>query len=166
MAVTVRAMEAGDAAAVGAFHHQSWVDTYAGDLPPSYWDTWTVAASQAMWTERLAGPAEPGLLRLVALDEGRVCGLAVAGPARAIPGIEPARDRALWGLYVGRDHHGTGLGARLLDDAIPPDEPAELWVFRGNGRAIAFYTRHGFVADGATFVDDRFPDLPEIRMVR
>jgi RimJ/RimL family protein N-acetyltransferase len=39
-------------------------------------------------------------------------------------------------------------------------------VFRDNPRARAFYQRNGFVPDGATCTEERFPDLVEIRMVR
>lgn len=42
---------------------------------------------------------------------------------------------------------------------------AYLWVAKGNERAIRFYQRHGFAADGAENVD-RDDGITEIRMVR
>jgi RimJ/RimL family protein N-acetyltransferase len=58
------------------------------------------------------------------------------------------------------------VGQQLLDAALRREQPAELWVFRDNPRARAFYQRNGFVPDGATCTEERFPDLVEIRMVR
>ena len=103
----------------------------------------------------------------MAVDGEAICGLVAAGPARDPDGAtRPARPAELWALYVEASRHGTGLGQRLLDSVLERHLPAELWVFRDNPRARTFYGRNGFVPDGATFVDDRFPDLPEIRMVR
>lgn len=65
-------------------------------------------------------------------------------------------------MYVRPDHHGTGVGTLLLE-AVLPTRPAELWVVEANPRARRFYEKHGFVPDGARFVDDL--DIVEIRMV-
>jgi len=61
--------------------------------------------------------------------------------------------------------HGTGAG-QGLHDAVVDRAPAQLWVLRGNARAISFYTRNGFEFDGVEFIDPRDPDLVELRMVR
>jgi ribosomal protein S18 acetylase RimI-like enzyme len=45
------------------------------------------------------------------------------------------------------------------------DGPATLWVVRGNQRAVAFYQRHGFRADGTAKWDERTGTI-EDRMVR
>lgn len=47
-------------------------------------------------------------------------------------------------LYVAPDRQRQGTGARLLQLAQARGEPLELWVFRRNGSARAFYLRHGF----------------------
>ncbi|MGA4668292.1 GNAT family N-acetyltransferase [Propionibacteriaceae bacterium Y1923] len=61
---------------------------------------------------------------------------------------------------------GSGIADRLLERAIG-DAPAHLWVLEGNQRAIGFYERHGFAADGGR---RRLPDdlgaRSNIRMVR
>jgi len=51
-------------------------------------------------------------------------------------------------------HHGSGL-ADLLMEQLAGDEPATLWVVRGNEGAVAFYRRHGFRADGTAKWDAR-----------
>jgi GNAT superfamily N-acetyltransferase len=165
--VVVREIRQEDAEAVATVHHRAWVDTYGPALPPDYFETWTLERSVDTWRERLSGPAEPGVLRLVATDSDDVVGFAAAGPARSRdprpPGVRPW---ALWALYVDRDRHGTGVGQQLLDRAAPPGRPAQLWVYEHNARAIAFYRRNGFVLDGAAYLESSFADLPVARMVR
>lgn len=46
------------------------------------------------------------------------------------------------------------------------DRPAFLWVAEGNPRAIAFYRRNGFIADGTRKIAPDWENLAEIRMVR
>jgi GNAT superfamily N-acetyltransferase len=167
MPTTLRPMRLDDAPGVGAMHHQSWVDTYGAALPQGYFDTWTVDDAIRRWQDLLAAPTPEGARRLVATQAGTVCGLVAAGPSRDVPTRpESTRPTELWALYVDASRLGTGLGQQLLDAVLQREEPAELWVFRENPRARAFYARNGFAPDGATYVDDRFPDLPEIRMVR
>jgi GNAT superfamily N-acetyltransferase len=165
---TVRAMAPVDARGVGVMHHQAWVDTY-GDVVDGEYLTrrWTVDDAVAQWQGILSSLPESGVVRLVAHEGGTVVGFAAAGPSRsAAKGLAPAADLELWGLYVARHHHGTGLGQQLLDAAIPAGGPAELWVYRDNARARAFYARNGFRPDGCEFTDVRHPELGEIRMVR
>jgi GNAT superfamily N-acetyltransferase len=93
--------------------------------------------------------------------EERVVGFSWPGPARDDDKPTPLE---LYAIYIRRKWWGTGLGTRLLDVAIGK-EAASLWVFEGNQRALDFYIKHGFVADGARS-DDPFFGLTEIRMVR
>ena len=51
----------------------------------------------------------------------------------------------------------------LLEAAID-NEPASLWVYRGNPRASAFYVHHDFIPDGDERTDS--VGILEIRMVR
>ena len=46
-------------------------------------------------------------------------------------------------------HYGSGAGQLLLDAAVG-SSGAYLWIADDNPRAFAFYTRNGFVPDGAT----------------
>ncbi|WP_255372045.1 N-acetyltransferase [Cellulosimicrobium sp. CUA-896] len=79
----------------------------------------------------------------------------------------PVRELELHSLYVLAVWHGTGVGTALLEAAVPPGTPAELWVAESNGRARSFYRRHGFEADGTREASaPRFGGLAEIRMVR
>ena len=166
MRIEIGPMVRADARGVGELHHQSWVDTYAGALPADYWDTWTVQRSVTRWRRILADPTPRRVVRLVAKEGRRVVGFCVRGPARGKPEIAPARAAELWAVYVETRLYGSGLGQGLVDRCLGPGEPAEVWVWSGNARAVAFYRRNGFEPDGATFVDERHPQLDEIRLVR
>lgn len=65
-------------------------------------------------------------------------------------------------LYVEPVRTGGGLGARLLDHA-KRERPSglDLWAFQSNGRALAFYERHGFVEVARTDGDneEQAPDV-------
>ena len=47
-------------------------------------------------------------------------------------------------LYVEPVLQGQGIGAALLEYAIREKRVKRLWALEKNGRAIAFYRRHGF----------------------
>ena len=154
-----------DAEAIGRMHHQAWVDAYAHLLPDDWFEHWTVDDSVAKWRRILAAPAPPDLTRIAVFDgTGAAVAWVVAGPSRPEDEVQPARARELWGLYVAREHHGTGLARELAERALG-DAPAEVWVFEGNPRAEAFYRRNGFRDDGTELVVEH-PPLVEVRMVR
>ena len=97
----------------------------------------------------------------MAEQDGELVGFAAAGP-----NDETDLDVTwkLYAIYVRKAYWGTGLGHRLITQAIGDDD-AVLWVFRDNVRARDFYARQGFVADGREQVEPEF-GAPEIRMVR
>jgi GNAT superfamily N-acetyltransferase len=91
-------------------------------------------------------------------EAGAVVGMACAGPRRdlgpaaaALAGTDLAEadlpELELFAIYLDERAYGTGLGDRLLAEVLG-DAPALLWVLHGNGRAEAFYRRHGFEAVG------------------
>ena len=67
-------------------------------------------------------------------------------------------------IYVRKAWWSTGLGSRLMEVATG-NQPASLWVLEGNERAIRFYRRQGFSADGVV-ADEPFFGVNELRMVR
>jgi GNAT superfamily N-acetyltransferase len=67
-------------------------------------------------------------------------------------------------LYVDPDRTGMGCGSALLEHAKQSsDGNLELWTFRSNARARAFYERHGFVPVGATDGDNE-ENAPDIHL--
>jgi GNAT superfamily N-acetyltransferase len=144
MEPVIRRATVADAEAAARCHVLCWREAYAGLADPALLLART--SDLVRRTERWAGQIDAGLVRWIAVNpspdapiDDRVVGFAAAW----------------W---------GTGLAGRLLDVAIGK-EPAILWVFEGNARALAFYAKHGFAPDGARLYDEAF-GLFEIRLVR
>lgn len=160
-----RAPTPDDAEALGRMHHQAWVDAYGHLLGEEWFEHWTVDAVVANWRGILARPAASDLTRIAVFDEtDAAVAWVVAGPSRPDDEVPPAQPREVWGLYVARSHHGSGLARALAERALG-DGPAELWVFDGNPRAEAFYRKLGFERDGVE-APHHETGLPGIRMVR
>ncbi|SDE44573.1 GNAT family N-acetyltransferase [Auraticoccus monumenti] len=170
-AVLVRAAEPGDAVAVAEVQTLGWQQGYAGLLPQDYLDGLSLAAAEERWRTQLVR-ADRTTDELVAVVDGRVCGIAVVGPS-ADPDAPDDRSRGeLFALYVRAEHWGRGLGHALHQQALHRLRDrgftrATLWVLRGNERACAFYRRHGWVGDRLVKTDDRGPVvLQELRMAQ
>ncbi|WP_435770307.1 N-acetyltransferase family protein [Nocardioides sp. SYSU DS0651] len=152
--VTIRPAVPDDAEALAVLHVDVWEEAYRQLMPAAIFEhrRATIAERVARWRHNLAaGPARTA----AAVDADGLVGFASAGPARD---GDVDVDVELWALYVRARRWGTGVGRALLVDALA-DRPAYLWVLRGNDRAIAFYGRHGFVADGATRADEHGTEL-------
>jgi ribosomal protein S18 acetylase RimI-like enzyme len=73
-------------------------------------------------------------------------------------------------MYVDPDHWRQGAGNALMEAAVErltglPYEEAVLWTFKENDRAIAFYERTGWRADGAEKIHPRTGE-PAVRLRR
>lgn len=161
----VRIPSPDDVEAIARVHVQSWRETYTGLVPEELFGDAALERRVRFWT-RVLDDLPPRVR--VAEREGVVVGFAFAGEATGpdvTKGFAPARQLQLFSIYLLAQHHGTGLGQRLLD-AVIGDEPAQLWVAKENPRAIAFYRRNGFELDGVEYVDPDFSGLVEVRMVR
>ena len=105
----------------------------------------------------VASGVEPHRRHLVARNaRGGIVGVGSAG--EGVEGWEtrhlgerwvpPATTFVLSHLYTVPGVHGTGLGQALLEALLPGGRSAYLWVFAENHRALRFYERNGFRADG------------------
>ena len=166
MEIEIRRAEVADAEAGARCHLACWQEAYADLVDPERLSEKTSDIDRR--TERWASAIGGGVLRWIALNpdpaapvQDRVIGFSSPGPARDEDAPTPLE---LYAIYLRAKWWGSGLGDRLLDVAIGK-EPASLWLLEGNGRAKAFYRRHGFVEDGSR-VDEPFFGVPEIRMVR
>lgn len=108
-------------------------------------------------------------LHLVAEHDGRVVAMSSFGrlsrsyrtfPHLSGPHVTGDRE-VMWKLYVHPDHHGRGIGRRLLAEVEAMVEGDELWleIVDGNEQARGFYAAQGFaeverVSDGGPFPDD------------
>jgi GNAT superfamily N-acetyltransferase len=92
----------------------------------------------------------------------------VAAPSReADLGPDAAE---LVAMYVDPDHWRQGAGNALMEAAVQrltglPYAEAVLWTFKENDRAIAFYERTGWRADGAEKIHPRTGE-PAVRLRR
>lgn len=162
----IRRATVADAEAGAWCHLLCWREAYAGMVDDERLlrrtsdierrtERWTthLTADSVIWIAVNPDPTAP--------IEERVVGFSWPGQGRDEDAPTPLE---LFAIYSRQKWWGTGLGSRLLDVAIGK-EAASLWVFEGNQRALGFYARHGFAADGGRS-DDPFFGLTEIRLVR
>lgn len=147
--VTLREAAVGDGGSAG----------YAGLIAQAVLDRLDVAARERAWAERIpriqADPAAGGPRGrehrlIVAEHDGRVVGWSSFGAGRD-PGDEGRGELA--GLYVHPSAWAHGAGGALIERVAAElsdagFDDAYLWVLHGNARAVRFYERHGWVADG------------------
>jgi GNAT superfamily N-acetyltransferase len=153
-AISTRAAGYADVFAVADFQTAVWNEAYRGLVPASYLERTTVADRELRWADRIGS-------RRVLLAES---GAQLVGVASSSPRTDerPGPRLELNSLYVAQGMRGAGLGSRMLHELLG-GEPAVLWVFAANSRAISFYEGCGFAADGHETIDDD-TGLPEVRM--
>jgi GNAT superfamily N-acetyltransferase len=135
--VVIRTATGNDLDAVVRVGHQTWLATYEPIAGPDY-----VAMGLAKWwtTDAVIPSIRVGRT-LVAERDGEVVAMAAYGTQ--------GDDLVLWKLYVLPEHHGHGIGRRLLAAVV--DRAAELGHARlvvshidGNEQGNRFYERNGF----------------------
>ena len=139
--ITIKKMETDDEIRGKAFvHYTAWQEAYRGIVDQRYLDAMTpekcLLAAQK-WRDNI----------LVALDGGRVVGFAGYGACRDGDLIDAGE---VFALYTLSEYFGKGVGKALMDAALTAlcRPTVAVWVLCGNARAIAFYSKYGFRADG------------------
>jgi GNAT superfamily N-acetyltransferase len=146
--VTIRPATVDDVDAFVAMKSDAWRWAYADLLPAEHLAALSVDEQADAWRERLA---RDGVWVFVAIDDGRVVG--VAGAERSRDDDAGAMTGELGMLYLERDHVGRGLGRALHDRALDAlrhggFDRATLWVLEANVRGRGFYEHVGWAADG------------------
>ena len=141
--LTVRAAVLDDAAGIARVHIRAWRECYAHLLPAAALAGLEQGPREARWRRILAAPTSDIWVACHGTD---IVGWASAGAGRDDDG---PRSRELEGIYVLASHYGSGAGQLLLDAAVGSSD-AYLWIADENPRAFVFYTRNGFIPDGAT----------------
>jgi ribosomal protein S18 acetylase RimI-like enzyme len=150
----IRRAVSGDAVALSLVGSATLLDTFAGVIDggdiiahcanqhsTAVYDAWLSSGDAAVWlAETVQGTAPVGF---AVLDR----------PNLPLDDLRPD-DLELKRIYVLSRFHGTGVGPRLMNEAM--DEArrrgarrALLGVYSGNARALAFYAKTGFVRIGA-----------------
>jgi ribosomal protein S18 acetylase RimI-like enzyme len=108
---------------------------------------------------------------LVAKEADRIVGYVQYGDVK-IPEIKDRDDaQELGRLYVATDHHGQGIGRRLMDTALadPAMESAAkiyLQVWDQNYKAIPLYESCGFKTVGVTYFEVAGRPMQDLIMLR
>ncbi|GAA1377608.1 GNAT family N-acetyltransferase [Luteococcus sanguinis] len=161
MALVIKQANYAHLDAMAHMEARAWRESYQGLLGPSIFDDLdaSVVDNTSHWAELMQ---QGHYFWIVTEDDGRVLGIAHAGPPRDDDAPQPLE---LTTMYLLEEAKGTGVGSALLKTAIG-DSPAYLWVLEGNDRAIAFYTKEGFELDGLTRIPESMKGARELRMVR
>jgi GNAT superfamily N-acetyltransferase len=154
MSIEVRPAVADDARAIAEVHVASWRAAYDGLIADEVLAGLSVDDRADYWatvTDGAGGVA-------VAIADGTLAGFTAIGPNRDQDLSDEVGE--LYAIYLDPARWSTGVGHALHEAAIADlagrgYRTACLWVLDGNARAIGFYERHGWVADGATKTDDR-----------
>jgi GNAT superfamily N-acetyltransferase len=112
---------------------------------------------------------DPGVLMLLAEEEGELLGFSTSGESRdedADPSVGEIRS-----FFVAAGRWRAGVGRALMAPTLDSLRErgyteATVWSFAANERANAFYERAGFTRDGAERTEEAWARLPEIRFRR
>ena len=123
-------------------HWKSWQEAYAGIVDAGYLADLTLEKCEERafrWTENL----------LVAKVGSKVVGFAGYGACgdEDLPGAGE-----VFAIYVLPEYCGAGVGGELMRaalDRLGAYDAVAVWVLRDNARAIRFYEKWGYRADGA-----------------
>ena len=160
--VVVRPVRDVDAEALGRVHATCWHETYDHLISTAALEAVSPKRLAELWTHWASQGAE--YIMQAALVDGEIVGFVGSGPARE---TDAPRPRELYFIYLLDAYHGTGIGQKLFDAAVPDDEGIYLWVADDNPRAHRFYTRNGFELDGESHVEPFLGEsLTEVRFVR
>ena len=166
----IRNAQPDDAHAIAAVNVESWQAAYRGLLPDSVLAGLSVPDRERTWSKILVDPPARTAV-LLATSDAVVLGFAAVGPDEDSTAASQAG--RLYAIYLRPNQWGCGIGAQLHNAAMDRLRTlgfthATLWVLDGNERAIRFYHRNGWAADGAQRIDQgpEGVDLLELRLRR
>jgi GNAT superfamily N-acetyltransferase len=151
---SIRPATSADATAIATVHVAAWQAAYDGLLPADFLAAQSVERRAALWTQLL--DIDGGVI--VAEIDNEIVGFANVGRCRDEDALDS--DGELYAIYLSPTRWSTGVGHALHEGAIgmlaeAGYSRASLWVLDNNARAIQFYERHGWRADGLTKDDER-----------
>ena len=163
MARVIRPVIAEDAARLCHLQLEAWRSDYQHSVDPEKWlddDGFDRDAREVNMRRLVTDPSTRAFL--VAMQDEEIVGFITVGDAR--DGDRPGETELSW-IYFHPSAQGTGFALELAAAALG-DRPAYLWVNERNHRALAFYAKLDFVADGARKDTETLFDEPEVRLVR
>jgi GNAT superfamily N-acetyltransferase len=166
--VRVREATPEDTEALVEVNAAGWREGYRGIVSPEKLAQLPIDRWRTEISVGLRRPVGDAFTYVAEIDGGFAGYCYVAAPARETDLGDTVAE--LVAMYVDPSHWRQGAGAALMDAALErlralPYELAVLWTFRENRRAIAFYERQGWAADGAEKIHG-LSGVPAIRMRR
>lgn len=155
-----------DAFKIAEIHVKSWQSAYHGLISNTYLSNLSVQEKKHKWEKRISQTISE---TLVATIENRIKGFISFGLERD-GGFSDQQVAEISAVYIHPCYYRQGIGQELMRTALNKIviqySQVVLWVLKQNHNAIRFYTKTGFLADGATksvALDDK-NFLNEIRM--
>ena len=150
-AASVRRATPADVPALSLVGSATFLETFAGVLNGADIVAHCVAEHSAAVYDTLLTGADAAIWLAESLQGGAPVGYAVLDRAK-LPGAE-LDDLEIKRIYLLERFHGTGVGARLMSEALNEAKRrgarrALLGVYAKNHRALAFYAKHGFTRIG------------------
>ena len=164
--MNVRYAKSMDARGIATVHVVSWQHAYRGIFPDSFLDSLSVDNREAYWRDAIT-KGQSNIL-VYALED-TVIGFSSFGPSRDTD-VDPKNVGEIYAIYFGPQHWSKGFGAILAAETLKVLGAAgyseiTLWVLNDNQRAIRFYQKLGFAADG-TQKEDTWKDRIKLRESR
>ncbi|ABR90784.1 Uncharacterized conserved protein [Janthinobacterium sp. Marseille] len=142
----IRRANIADAEAIATIHVRSWQTAYAEIFPAEFLANLSVEKRVVAWRAQLAD--NPGTT-FIAEENGLVTGWVSGGLSADADALGESEVQA---IYVLPEYWDKGVGGELMqaiEQALPPSPGTTLWVLRDNQRALRFYEKLGYTADGA-----------------
>lgn len=163
--VPLRAASADDLDAIADLFLACWTMSYRQVLPRHVVGIHGPASARDLWRHSLGGGADAAQVMVAEHPDGSLAGVVAMGRDE-----DDASRGHIFSLYVHPEAQRSGIGARLVSEAIERFRAeglweASLWVFEANAAARAFYERLGWHADGTSRVEPAYGE-PEIRLIR
>ncbi|WP_119696465.1 GNAT family N-acetyltransferase [Microbacterium halotolerans] len=160
--VLIRPIRDVDAQAMGRVHAKVWHETYDGMISTAALEAVSPRRLADLWSNYASRGDEHR--HAAALVDGEIVGFAGSGPARDDDAPAP---RELYFVFLLDSWHRKGIGRALFDAVVDGDEPLYGWIAQNYPGGESFYTKRGFVFDGAQR-DEAFlgESLTEVRFSR
>jgi len=151
MAVVIRKATERDAAILSRVASELFEQTYGESIPSDQMASHI--AGDFSEDKQLREIRDPAIESFLVEHEGQPVGFAQLRWKESPIESSPRAEMELWRIYLDRSLHGGGAAPRLLEhlgEEARAQGATEMWlaVWESNGRAIAFYQKHGFVVVG------------------
>ena len=161
---SIRKAKPTDAQAIAKVQIAAWQAAYQNILPADFLAAMTIEKCTTNWTAALTTD-NPGQYLVVEYNN-EIIGFSCFGPAR--DSDLPASAAELVGINIHplfwQKQIGSQLLAAIIEQLKTQYQSLYLWVAADNARAIHFYQKHGFVADGEQKNQTLHANIAEIRM--